>query len=276
MRNHRDILGVALIFGCLLGFNSTARSQEEVQRKYTLAEKSIQHARESLPGQIYTEDPELTRQVHNLYIDCLFDKLWEPALPGLPYRFFSISGAGDESYAKCQLLWDPMFILNAWAPLNDNQVVHDVFRNYWNVIDNNTEAPKGSFQYGMVPCTSKPDLPQDGFSQIPILDRSIAVNTIYGIVEDYRTIVVPSHAKGRRLKLGKLEVNYPTDNSVELISSFQRESGLFFLLKKRRSLSDARERVSKPSMQALRHLKLPLPQCPGIPIFYQLSFRKLN
>jgi len=158
-----------LIFGCIFNLNNTALGQEGAKRKYTLAEKSIQHAKENLPLQICTESPELTRQVHNLYIDCLFDKLWEPAPPGLPYRFFSITGADDESYAKCQLLWDPMFILNAWAPLDDNQVVHDVFRNYWNVIDNNPEAPKGSYRYGMVPCTTKPDLPQDGYSQIPIL-----------------------------------------------------------------------------------------------------------
>jgi hypothetical protein len=159
----------ALIFVSIFYLNNIALGQEVAKRKYTLAEKSIQHAKENLLLQICTESPELTRQVHNLYIDCLFDKLWEPAPPGLPYRFFSITGADDESYAKCQLLWDPMFILNAWAPLDDNQVVHDVFRNYWNVIDNNQEAPKGSYRYGMVPCTTKPDLPQDGFSQIPIL-----------------------------------------------------------------------------------------------------------
>jgi hypothetical protein len=158
-----------LIYGFLFSLNNTALGQEVEKRKYTLAEKSINHAKENLPGQISTEDPALTRQVHNLYIDCLFDKLWEPALPGLPYRFFSITGAGDESYAKCQLQWDPMFVLNAWAPLNDDELVRDVFRNYWNVIDNNPEAPKGSYRYGMVPCTTKPDLPQDGFSQIPIL-----------------------------------------------------------------------------------------------------------
>jgi len=138
-------------------------------RIYTLAEKNIQHARENLSEQIYTEDPELTRQVHNLYIDCLFDKLWEPALPGLPYKWFSITGAGDQSYGKCQLQWDPMFVLNAWAPLDDNELIHDVFRNYWNVIDNNPEAPKGSYRYGMVPCVTNPDLPQPGYSQIPIL-----------------------------------------------------------------------------------------------------------
>ena len=158
-----------LISGCLFCLNNTALGQEGAQRKYTLAEKNIQHARENLLGQIKTEDPELTRQVHNLYIDCLFDKLWEPALPGLPYKWFSITGANNKSYGKCQLLWDPMFVLNAWAPLDDNEVVHDVFKNYWNTIDNNPEAPKGSYRYGMVPCTTKPDLPQDGYSQIPII-----------------------------------------------------------------------------------------------------------
>jgi neutral trehalase len=158
-----------LIFGCIFNLSNTVLGQEGAKRKYTLAEKNIQHARESLPMQIKTEDPELTRQVHNLYIDCLFDKLWEPALPGLPYKWFSITGADDESYGKCQLQWDPMFVLNAWAPLDDNEVVHDVFKNFWNVIDNNPEAPQGSYKYGLIPCTTKPDLPQDGNSQIPIL-----------------------------------------------------------------------------------------------------------
>ena len=158
-----------LIFGCIFNLSNTVLGQEGAQRKYTLAEKSIQHAKENLPGQISTEDTALTRQVHNLYIDCLFDKLWEPALPGLPYKWFSITGADDESYGKCQLMWDPMFVLNAWAPLDDNEVVHDVFKNFWNVIDNNPEAPPGSYKYGLIPCTTKPDLPQDGNSQIPIL-----------------------------------------------------------------------------------------------------------
>ena len=85
-----------LIFCCIFSLNNTALGQEKAKRVYTLAEKSIQQAKKSLPVQISTEDPEFTRQVHNLYIDCLFDKLWEPALPGLPYRFFSITGAGDE------------------------------------------------------------------------------------------------------------------------------------------------------------------------------------
>jgi neutral trehalase len=157
---------LALIFACV--FNS-ARGEERKRRKFTLAEKNIQHAKENLPRQMFTESPKLTTQIHNLYNDCLFDKVWEPALPGLPYKWFSISGARDRAYGKCQLMWDTMFILNAWAPLDDNELIHDVFRNYWNVIDNNPEAPKGSYRYGMVPCTTNPDLPQPGYSQIPIL-----------------------------------------------------------------------------------------------------------
>ena len=80
----------------------TAPGDAKKERTYTLAEETIRHARENLPKQVSTENPELTKQVHDLYRDCTFDKLWEPALPGLPYRFFSISGAGDKSYAKFQ------------------------------------------------------------------------------------------------------------------------------------------------------------------------------
>jgi hypothetical protein len=61
---------------------------------------------------------------------------------------------------------------------------------------------------------------------------SMAVNTIYGVQEDYRTIVVPPHAKGQRLKLGKLEVSYPTETSVELKTAFQRELKVIFPGKK--------------------------------------------
>ena len=50
--------------------------------------------------------------------------------------------------ASASLCGTPMFVLNAWAPLDDNEVVHDVFKNFWNVIDNNPEAPQGSYKYG--------------------------------------------------------------------------------------------------------------------------------
>ena len=96
-RRVNSLLRGALIIACIFSFNNMALGQEGAKREYTLAEKNIQQAKENLPRQIGTEDPELTRQVHNLYIDCLFDKLWEPALPGLPYKWFSITGANDKS-----------------------------------------------------------------------------------------------------------------------------------------------------------------------------------
>ena len=61
-----------------------------------------------------------------------------------------------------------------------------------------------------------------------IASWSIAVNTIYGIQEDYRTIVIPPDAKGRHLKIGKLEVKYPTNSSVELKTAFEREFRVVF------------------------------------------------
>jgi len=163
------LIRVALFSASIFSLSIRAQGQEGATRKYTLAEKNIQHAKKNLPIQVYTEDPELTKMVHDLYNDCLFDKVWEPALPGLPYKWMSITGAGDKSYGKCQLQWDPMFVLNAWAPLDDNELFRDIFKNYWNVIDNNPEAPEGSYRYGMIPCVTNPDLPQNGFAQIPIL-----------------------------------------------------------------------------------------------------------
>jgi len=57
---------------------------------------------------------------------------------------------------------------------------------------------------------------------------SMVVHNVYGIQEDYRTIVVPSHAKGRRLKLGKLELSYPSDKSVKVRTVFEREFRVIF------------------------------------------------
>jgi hypothetical protein len=61
-----------------------------------------------------------------------------------------------------------------------------------------------------------------------IASWSIVVNTIYGIQEDYRTIVIPPDAGGKHLKLGKLELSYLTDSSVELKTSFEREFRVVF------------------------------------------------
>ena len=77
---------LVLIFACMFILSHTAIGKEGAKRKYTLAEENIQHAKKNLPQKIVTQDPTLTRQVHTLYVDCLFDKFWEPALPGRPYR----------------------------------------------------------------------------------------------------------------------------------------------------------------------------------------------
>lgn len=145
-----------IILGLIFSISNVALGQDGAKRKYTLATKNIHHAKENLPLQVYTEDPELTKQVHNLYIDCLFDKVWE--------RYNGADGIGIGVKDYC---WG----IAAW---------------------------------------------------------SIALNTIYGIQEDYKTIVIPSDAKGRHLKLGKLEVKYPTDNSVELITAFEPEFKVVF------------------------------------------------
>ena len=134
MKSSKLICFSFIILGFLLNSSNFLLGQGNGVRKLTPAEKNINQARMNLPTQIYTEDPELTRQVHRLYVECLFDKLFEPAPPGLPYKWFSISGAADKSYGKVQLLWDPMFVLNAWAPLDDKEVVHDVFRDRKSVV----------------------------------------------------------------------------------------------------------------------------------------------
>jgi hypothetical protein len=54
------------------------------------------------------------------------------------------------------------------------------------------------------------------------------VQSVYGVHEDFRTIFVPSGAKGRRLHLGKLKVSYPEDDVLELRSAFQRRFHVIF------------------------------------------------
>jgi glycogen debranching enzyme len=57
---------------------------------------------------------------------------------------------------------------------------------------------------------------------------SMIVHNVYGVQEDYQTIVVPPHAKGRRLKLGKLELSYPSDTALKVRSAFEREFRIVF------------------------------------------------
>jgi hypothetical protein len=56
----------------------------------------------------------------------------------------------------------------------------------------------------------------------------LLVQSLYGVQDDFRTIVVPPGAQGRRLHLGKLEVVYPKDDVVELRTAFPRQFRVIF------------------------------------------------
>jgi hypothetical protein len=121
---------------------------------------------------VTTEDPRLDALVEKIYSACVIGKLFDPMPPELPYRWFAPGG----SYYLGQWLWDTMFVLIAFAPLDDDVVVREAFENYWYTVDHNPDAPRGSFRYGMVPnflgarslrgCKGWPPV---GYSQIPIL-----------------------------------------------------------------------------------------------------------
>jgi hypothetical protein len=112
---------------------------------------------------VQTEDPKLNALVESLYDRGVWGALREPRPPALPNRWFTAGGG----YVG-QWLWDAMFVATAYAPLDDDETIRGVFDNYWYTIDNNPEAPKGSFRYGMVPNFLGP-WPPLGYSQIPIL-----------------------------------------------------------------------------------------------------------
>ena len=57
---------------------------------------------------------------------------------------------------------------------------------------------------------------------------TLLVQSVYGVQDDFRTILVPPGAKGRQLRLGKLEVSYPQDDLVELRSAFERRFRVIF------------------------------------------------
>jgi len=162
----------AVLLAARLGLGAAprpARGAAQDRPRLEPAKEAISRAERNLLTNVGTEDPAFTAFAWDLLGRTLLDKLWKPDPPGLPYRWFSITGRDDESYGKCQLLWDTMFVLNAYAALDDDLLIRDVFRNYWAAIDHNAEAPKGSFRYGMVPGVINPTLPPVGYSQTPIL-----------------------------------------------------------------------------------------------------------
>ncbi len=125
--------------------------------------KTTPAARYRLAGHVETESAELNALVEKLYADCVLGKLYPPRLPAIPNQWFSPGGG----YVG-QWVWDTMFVGIAYAPLDDDETLRGVFENYWYTIDNNPEAPKGSYRFGMVPNFLK-DWPPLGYSQIPIL-----------------------------------------------------------------------------------------------------------
>jgi glycogen debranching enzyme len=142
----------------------------EFQRQ---AERRIAEYEPRLRRLVRTEDEKVNALVEKIYRECVYGKLFEPMPPELPYRWFAPGGA----YFTGQWIWDTMFVLIAFAPLDDDAVVREAFDNYRYTIENNPLAPKGSFRYGMVPnFMGARSLRKDGkawpplgYSQIPIL-----------------------------------------------------------------------------------------------------------
>ncbi|MHB1458113.1 MAG: amylo-alpha-1,6-glucosidase [Armatimonadota bacterium] len=118
---------------------------------------------------VRTEDADLNRSLDSIYDDCFAGRLRDPAPPCLPYKYFAPGGG----YPDCQTLWDTMFIANFYAPWGDPDVLKGLFSAFFSAIDNNPEAPKGSYRYGMVPCSlykkRESQFMHFPFSQIPIL-----------------------------------------------------------------------------------------------------------
>lgn len=112
---------------------------------------------------IKTNDSQLDSLIMDLFNKTVVGKLYKPIGQGLPNNWFSPGGG----YVG-QWVWDTMFVTTAYAALGDDKNIRNVFENYWYTMDNNPEAPKDSYRYGMIPNFLK-DWPPLGYSQIPII-----------------------------------------------------------------------------------------------------------
>lgn len=157
------LLAIAIAVLALCGRMPTAAEQGEAGSREQQARERIAEWMPRLPSRVATDDPAVNGIVEGIYRDCIFGKLFDPIPPALPNKWFSPGG----TYVG-QWVWDTMFVLIAFAPLGDDETIRGVWDNYWYTIDNNPEAPKGSYRYGMVPNFLKP-WPPHGYSQIPIL-----------------------------------------------------------------------------------------------------------
>lgn len=136
------------------------------------SERRVSEYLPRLRALVRTEDPALDAFVERVYAQCVTGKLFDPMPPELPHRWFAPGG----SYYLGQWLWDTMFVLLAFAPLDDDAVVREAFENYWHAIEENPDAPRGSARYGMVPnflgareLRNGRGWPPVAYSQIPIL-----------------------------------------------------------------------------------------------------------
>ena len=136
------------------------------------SERRVNEYLPRLRALVRTEDPALDALVERIYAQCVTGKLFDPMPPELPHRWFAPGG----SYYLGQWLWDTMFVLLAFAPLDDDALVREVFENYWHAIEENPDAPRGSARYGMVPnflgareLRAGRGWPPVAYSQIPIL-----------------------------------------------------------------------------------------------------------
>ena len=143
---------IIILFLCFLSLFINLAAQENIMSEMAKMHELVR-----------TEDPQLNTIAEKIFSQCIFSKLRDPMPPALSNRWFSPGG----DYVG-QWIWDTQFVLSTYAPMGEDAVIRGVYDNYWQTIEKNPEAPRGSYRFGMVP-NSLRDWPPEGFSQIPIL-----------------------------------------------------------------------------------------------------------
>ncbi|MHC4444795.1 MAG: MGH1-like glycoside hydrolase domain-containing protein [Planctomycetota bacterium] len=171
--NHGDTskrMCVCLVVLLIVGDACAAKSDGKQWQRKQMADKIQREAQPYVDKGMYgldlylhTEDPKINALMKEIFKHCLLNKVAQPMPPALPHRWLTASGM----YVG-QWLWDTQFMLIAMCPLGDDPLIRDVYENWWYTIDNNPEAPKGSYRYGFVPNFLK-KWPPEGFTQIAIL-----------------------------------------------------------------------------------------------------------
>jgi len=168
-------MGLCFVVSCLIvsftGIEAhAARSDGKQWQRRQMAAKIQREAQPyvdkgmaKLDRCVRTEDPQINALIEEMFKHCLLNKVAQPMPPALPYRWLTASGM----YVG-QWLWDTQFMLIPICELDEDELVREIYENWWYTIDNNPEAPKGSYRYGFVPNFLKL-WPPVGFSQIPIL-----------------------------------------------------------------------------------------------------------